>query len=335
MSKKKQLSEQVLVITGASSGIGRATAKMAAARNARVVLVARSGDELERVVREIEEAGGSAASFVGDVSKPEDMLAAAHFAVERYGRIDTWVNNAGISVYGKLRDIPLEDQRRVFDVTFWGIVYGTMAALPHLGRSRGTLINIGSEVSSMPGPLQGPYTAAKHAVAGWTDVLRIELEREQMPIAVTLIRPAGIDTPYFKHAKNLTEHEPTPPPPVYAPELVAEAILHCAVNPKRDMTVGGGAKAMIGLHQRAPRLDDKLQKRMMFKAQQSASPPQRARSGSLYEPAGPFAVSGGYGGRRRSLYTGLRLHPWASLFGFAAIGAAVAAASERPAKESF
>jgi short-subunit dehydrogenase len=242
----RKLSEQVIVITGASSGIGRATAKMAAQKGARVMLTSRSEQELANVVAEIREAGGRASFHAADVTRADQVEAVARRAEREYGRIDTWVNNAGISAYGPIERLGLDDMRRVMDVTFWGVVNGTRTALPLLRKAGGgALINIGSEVSTAAIPLQGLYVAAKHAVAGFTDVLRQELEKERAPISVTLIRPGSIDTPFFRHAQSVTGREPAPPPPVYAPEMVADVILHCASHVERDIVVGGAARAMI------------------------------------------------------------------------------------------
>lgn len=322
----KKLSEQVIVITGASSGIGRATAKMAAARGAEVLLTARSAPELAKVVAEIQAAGGRADHYAADVTRPEQLEAVAEYADKHFGRIDTWVNNAGVSAYGRIEQLGLDDMRRVMDVTFWGVVNGCRTALPRLRQQGGALINIGSEVSTAPVPLQGPYVAAKHAVAGFTDVLRLELEKDKVPISITLIRPGSIDTPFFRHAKSVTGQEPAPPPPVYAPELVAEAILHCAEHPERDIVVGGAARAMIGLEQAAPRVADKLFGRTLFASQQGGAL-ERDYEGSLYEPSGPGSAHGGYNGRRHSLYTTASLHPWASAFTMLALGAGIAAAT--------
>lgn len=322
----KKLSEQVIVVTGASSGIGRATAKMAARRGAQVVLTARSSAELAKIVAEIELGNGRATHYVADVTRPEQVEAVAAFAEKEFGRIDTWVNNAGVSAYGRIEQLGLDDMRRVMDVTFWGVVNGTRAALPRLKKQGGALINIGSEVSSAPAPLQGPYVAAKHAVLGFTDVLRLELEKDRVPVAVTLIRPGSIDTPFFRNAKSAMGQEPAPPPPVYAPELVAEAILHCAQHPERDIVVGGAARAMIGLARSAPRVADKLFERTLFAAQQ-AGELSRDPEGSLYRASGRSSVHGGYNGRRRSLYTTAAMHPWASALTVMALGAGLAAAT--------
>ncbi len=321
----KKLSDQVIVITGASSGIGRATAKMAASRGAQVLLTARSTPELVKVVSEIREAGGRAEYYSADVTRPEQLEAAAEYAEKELGRIDTWVNNAGVSVYGRIEQLGLDDMRRVMDVTFWGAVNGTRSALPRLRKQGGALINVGSEVCSAPVPLQGPYVAAKHALLGFTDVLRLELEKDGAPVSVTLIRPGSVDTPFFRHAKSVTGQEPAPPPPVYAPEIVAEAILHCAEHPERDVVVGGAARAMISLSQAAPRWADRLLRRTLFSKQQGR-PRHGIGEGSLYEPGGPSSAHGGYDGRRHSFYTTASLHPWASAFTMLALGVGIFAA---------
>lgn len=240
----KPLKDQVIVITGASSGIGLVTARMAAKRGARVVLTARNHEALQQAAQEItsdETSGGMAAYVAADVSDESAVRRVAEEAVARFGRIDTWVNGAGVSVYGRLMDISLEDQRRLFETNFWGVVIGSRIAVPHL-RKGGALINIGSVLSDRAIPLQGIYCATKHAVKAYTDSLRMELEHDRLPIAVTLIKPYSIDTPYAEHAKNYLATEPSFPPPVYAPEVVAEAILHCAEHPTRDVYAGGRRK---------------------------------------------------------------------------------------------
>lgn len=307
----KALKDQVIVITGASSGIGLVTARMAAKRGARVVLNARNEEALSRVIREINAEGGKAIHVAGDVGVFADVQHIAHEAIRHFGGFDTWVNNAGVSIYGPVLDQSLRDQRRLFDTNYWGVVHGSMVACNHLRSRGGALINIGSVLSDVAIPIQGTYCATKHAVKGYTDALRLELEEEGALISVTLIKPSAIDTPYTKHAKNLMEVEPQNPPPVYAPETVAEAILHCAENSERDLYVGGGGKVLAEAGRIAPRLTDKLMEATMFDVQKSERPKPDGRRDSLYAPMRDGEERGGYPGHvsESSVYTKASLHP--------------------------
>ncbi len=309
--KLKDLSDQVIVITGASSGIGLVTARMAAQRGARLVLNARNEEALRLVTEQINEAGGEAIHVTGDVGQFEDVQNIADEAIRRFGGFDTWVNNAGVSIYGPVLDQPLEDQRRLFDTNYWGVVHGCIVACQHLRQRGGALINVGSVLSDVAIPIQGTYCASKHAVKGYTDALRMELEEEGAPISVTLIKPAAIDTPYIHHAKNLLPVEPQNPPPVYAPEIVAEAILHCAENPERDLYVGGGGRVLAEAGRLAPRVTDKLMEARMFSVQQSGKPKPANRRDSLHAPAKDGDERGGYPGHvsESSIYTKAALHP--------------------------
>jgi NAD(P)-dependent dehydrogenase (short-subunit alcohol dehydrogenase family) len=307
----KPLKEQVIVITGATSGIGLATAKRAAERGARVVLCSRNESGLREAVAQIEESGGTARGVVADVSNPGDVERLAASAIEDFGSLNTWVNNAGVSFYGRLTEVALEDMRQLFEVNFWGMVHGARAAVPRLKASGGALINIGSVVSDRAIPLQGAYSASKHAVKGFTDALRMELEEEGAPISVTLIKPSAIDTPYFQHAKNYMEVQPKPPAPVYAPEVVANAVLRAAEHPIRDITIGGGGRVLTALGAALPRLTDYYMERAMFEAQRSDAPAEQT-AGNLYHSAGQAgAERGSYSGHvmRSSVYTQTALLP--------------------------
>ena len=310
--KLKDLKDQVIVITGASSGIGLVTARMAAKRGARVVLNARNEEALRRVTKEINAEGGQAIQVAGDVGVFADVQNIADEAIRHFGTFDTWVNNAGVSIYGPVLDQSLRDQRRLFDTNYWGVVYGSIVACKHLRSRGGALINIGSVLSDVAIPIQGTYCATKHAVKGYTDALRLELEDEGAPISVTLIKPSAIDTPYTQHAKNLMTVEPQNPPPVYAPETVAEAILHCAENPERDLYVGGGGKVLSSAGQHAPRLTDKLMQATMFDMQKSDRPKPIDRRHSLYTHTKDGEERGDYPGHvaESSIYTKASLHPW-------------------------
>lgn len=280
----KKLSDQVIVITGATSGIGLTTARMAAAQGAKLVLAARAEDALQRLESELQTFGTEALVVPTDVGSKDEVAALAKAAVARFGRIDTWVNNAGISIFGRLEEVSEEDSHRLFQTNFWGVVNGSLEAVKQMKKSGGALINLGSELSDVSVPLQGMYSASKHAVKGFTDSLRMELEKEDAPIAVTLIKPAAIDTMFAVHAKNYMDVEPKLPPPIYAPELVAEAILHAAQHPKRDVHVGGASKlnSVGGFH--LPRLFDKMGETTMWNQQRSDKPSRWGRKDSLHSP---------------------------------------------------
>ena len=308
----KKVGEQVLVITGASSGVGLVTAKLAARRGARVVLAARNERDLERAVEEIRREGGRAAFAVADVADPAQVERIARTAIDEFGRIDTWVNNAAVSMYGRIMDLSLDDMRRQFDVNYWGHVHGSRTAVPHLRKEGGALINVASALADRAIPLQGNYCAAKHAIKAFTDSLRMELEEERAPVSVTLVKPGSIDTPFFEKAKTLFDVEPQPVPPVYAPEVVAETILHCAEHPVRDIVVSGMAK-VIGMANLVPRLADRYMERTTFGSQLTDIPVTADRKDNLYAPV---EHDGGERGRTwkgrtkgTSLYTTAALHP--------------------------
>ena len=309
--KLKKLSDQTIVITGASSGIGLITARMAAKRGARVVLNARNEEVLSVVAKEINDAGGEAIHVTGDVAQFDEVQNIADKAVQHFGGIDTWVNNAAVSIYGPVLDQSLEDHRRLFETNYWGLVHGCMVACAHLREHGGALINIGSVLSEVAIPIQGTYCASKHAIKGYTDALRMELEEEGAPISVTLVKPSTIDTPYIKHAKNLLPVEPLNPPPVYAPDTVAEAILHCAEHPKREVYVGGGGKVLVEAGHHAPWLTDKLMEATFFDLQKSDRPTPSHRRDNLYAPSEGGKERGEYPGHvaESSIYTKASLHP--------------------------
>ena len=293
----KPLAEQVIVITGASSGIGLVTARLAAKQGAAVVLAARNEAALTELAEEITGGGGRAVAVTCDVGKVEEVAQVAETAIREFGRFDTWVNNAGIAIFGQVWDVPLEDWHRMFATTYWGVVHGSLAAVRHY-RERGgvgSIVNIGSFFDQRATPVQGTYSSAKFAVRGFTDVLRMELEHNDVPVSVSLIHPGRIDTPYNEHAGDTMPMQPVHHGMVYPPEAVAEAILWCAAHPKRDMYVGSQAKFASLLGAVAPRLTDKLFERIMYTSHQSRD---RVSSGSpsraLYEA--------GYGGRERGTH---------------------------------
>lgn len=277
----KPIDEQVIVITGASSGIGLATALAAARQGAKLVLVSRSQQTLDEICARISEAGGQAIAVAADVGDRQQVSAVAAAAIARFGRIDTWVNDAGVSIYGRLDEVSDEDNERLFRTNFWGVVYGSLVALPHLRTNGGALINIGSEASEAAIPLQGMYSASKHAVKGFTDSLRLELEADKAPVSVTLIQPTAVDTPYPQHAGNYLDQEPKLPTPMIEPEKVAAAILDAAVSPARDVKVGAMATLNTTMATLMPWLGDMMAKMQIGRQQRSEAP--HARQGTLYD----------------------------------------------------
>ncbi|HMD34034.1 MAG TPA: SDR family oxidoreductase [Vicinamibacterales bacterium] len=324
----KRVGEQIIVITGASSGIGMTTAGAAAARGASVVLAARSVSELNHITERINQRGGHAFAVACDVTRPGDVEQLAASAVAKFGRIDTWINNAGVGAYGRLLDQPIADKRELFDVDFWSVVYGCRAAVAQLRESGGVIINIGSQVSGRAAPLLGIYSAAKHAVKAYTDALRMELEHDRIPVWLTLVMPGPIDTPFPQHAVNYLAHEPQHVPPVYPPEEVARTILRCAERPVRDIMVGGVPKVQALLAAIAPRLTDLMMERQMISGMESRRP--RESSDSLRRPSGEdYGQRHGrhpQAGFARSAYTRAALHDVGRAVAFIAVAAGAAAA---------
>ncbi|HZR22510.1 MAG TPA: SDR family oxidoreductase [Vicinamibacterales bacterium] len=299
----KKLDEQVIVITGASSGIGLTTAQMAARKGASVVMAARSEAELRGAAAEIRESGGKATAIPADVSNPDEVEAIAEHAMREFGRIDTWVNNAGLGMYGRLVDQSIADKRAIFETNFWSVVYGCRAAVKRMRAQGGVIVNIGSEVSDRATPLLGMYSAAKHAVRAYNDALRMELEHDKVPIWVSLVKPGPIDTPFPHHARNTMDTEPRHAPPVYPPEEVAHAIVTCAQKPVREITVGGIPRLQLAMASIAPRVTDLIMETQMWSEIEKGGP--RWSGDSLRAPSGDD-----YGRRRghqpdkkMSLYT--------------------------------
>lgn len=283
--KLRNINEQVMVITGASSGIGLTTARLAAEQGARLVLAARNGQALDQLASELRRQGAQVATVEADVGNAADVERIGQTALERFGRIDTWVNNAGVGTFGRLEDISMEDHQRLFQTNFWGVVNGSLEAVKRMKqRGGGALINVGSEVSDRAAPLQGMYSASKHAVKAFTESLRMELEKEEAPISVTLVKPAAIDTLFAVHAKNYMDKEPTLPPPVYAPEIVARAILYCAQYPKRDIYVGGASKMISAGNAHMPRMLDHFMNATMWRQQKTKQDHVPGRRDALHAP---------------------------------------------------
>ncbi|MFC6050794.1 SDR family oxidoreductase, partial [Methylobacterium hispanicum] len=258
-----------------------------AKRGARVVLAARSQDVLARVADEL---GPNATYVVADVGRREDVQAIADKAIATFGGFDTWVNVAGLTVYGPLREIAYKDHERLIQTNLWGTVNGSLMAVEHLRKRGGALINVGSIASDLAFPFQGLYATSKHAVKGFTDTLRMELIADRAPVSVTLVKPASIDTPLPQRARNYMDREPTLPPPIYPPEEVANAILHAAVHPQRDIFVGGGGKMFVMGKEFAPGAYDELAPAIIALQKRAEEP--RDPQGALHAPRHAGEVRG-------------------------------------------
>jgi len=312
--KLRPLSEQVMVITGASSGIGLVAARQAAAAGAAVVLAARNTEALETLAAEITAAGGRALAVTTDVGRLEDVERLAATAIAEFGRFDTWVNNAGVSIYGMVDEVSVEDMRRMFDTNYWGVVYGSRAALAHYRRRTGfagAIINVGSVFGDRATPVQSTYSSSKHAVHGWTDAMRMDMEAQQVPVSVTLLHPGRIDTPYNEHAHSYMDHQPAHRGRIYPPDAVAEAIVYAAAYSVRDLFIGGQVKIAVTSAALAPRITDRVMERYMFWSQ-LADRPSRPRSESgLHHPGYGLEERGTHAGhlRSRSYYLKAEKHP--------------------------
>jgi short-subunit dehydrogenase len=319
----KPLADQIVVITGASSGIGLATARAAARRGAKLVLAARSVHSLQALADELKNEAGTEAlvvpTDVADKAQVEDL---AEAAIQRFGGFDTWINNAGTGLYGRVEDVALADMRRLFDTNFWGVVHGSLVATGHLKSKGGALINVGSTLSDRAVPLQGAYAASKHAVKAFTDALRMELDAERARVSITLIKPGAIDTPFTLNARNYLRSQPKHVPPVYSPDTVARAIVYCAETPVRDVFVGGGGKGISAMGYYTPALADRMMARFVIPGTESDRTPRLREQNGLQRPSDALRERGDHPGHvmNSSLYTTTSLHPWATGATLAAAG---------------
>jgi short-subunit dehydrogenase len=278
----KPLNQQSIVITGATSGIGLATARRAARGGACVFMIARGEKDLRALCEELQGTGARVAWAAADVADYDALAEAADKCRRLFGGFDTWVNNAGVSVIGSVLETTLEDQRRLFETNYWGVVNGSTIAAEHL-RSRpggGAIVNVGSTLSDAPSPIRGAYSASKHAVKGFTNALRMELMRDRRygvaPISLSLVKPAAVDSPYDRHARNLAGYAAQSPQPVYATHVVADAILWCATHPVREITVGGSGRLIASFYSALPGIAEPLLARF--------APVLKRDRGSDYEP---------------------------------------------------
>lgn len=321
----KAVEDQVIVLTGASSGIGLATARAAARSGARLVLVARNARALDILVDECTRQGSRAAAVPADVASREDLERVARVAIETFGGFDTWINNAAVAIYGTVEQVPVADQRRLFDVNYWGVVNGSLIAAAHLKRRGGAIVNTGSVLSDRAMMLQGPYSASKHAVKAFTDTLRMELEEERAPVSVTLIKPSGVDTEYMEHARTyLNAPGVRNPPPTYDPTVVAKAILFASAHPRRELVVGLGGWAVSAMGRFLPRATDLVMEQTGYAMQRSDDPGRPERRDNLYEPREDLSERSSLPGpsRKMSLFLEAQMHPVATFVLLAGLGAA-------------
>ena len=302
----RPVAAQVVVVVGASSGIGRETALQLGARGASVVLAARGREALEAVADEVQRLGGQPEVVPTDIADRRQSQALAQRAIDRFGRIDTWANVAAVSLYATVEQSEPEEIEQVIRVDLLGQIHGVKAVLPHLKRQGyGTIINVGSALSERAVPLQAAYSAAKHGLKGFTDALRLELEREESPISVVLIEPSSIDTPLFDHARSRLGRKPKPIPPVYQPSAVAEAILSAAEQPRRTIVVGGSGKLLLLADRVDPRLVDHMLVGDQAARTQVTDEPDDGLDNLFAPVPGPGSTTGrfGHGAKPTSLYT--------------------------------
>ena len=309
----RPLAQQTIVITGATSGIGLATTRHLSEQGAAMFLIARNEEALRTLTEELRGKGRRADFAVADVADRAALDAASNRAIELLGGYDTWINDAGIFLYGKLLDTPLEDQHRLMDVNYWGTVHGSTIAAGHLKEKGGAIINVGSVLGEFAIPFQGSYCATKFAVKGFTEAFRRELAHDRLPISLTLIKPAAIQTPIAEHARNLLGSVGTRlPPPTYDPHLVARAIAHACTHRVRDITVGGlGGGALVVANRLAPRTVDWISARAGRAVQTSDQPGREERRDNIYEPREDLAEESSLdvAKRRTSLLLEAQLRP--------------------------
>ncbi len=329
----KPVRDQVVVVMGASSGIGRATAARFAKEGAKVVVAARGEAGLRSLVEEIRADGGQACAEVADVTDPAQMRRVAQRAVTEYGGLDTWVHSAAVLLVAPFEDTTPEEFSRVVDVNLMGQVHGAMAAIPHLKSKGGALIHISSMGAKRGVPLQTAYCAAKHGIDGFVETLRMEMQRAELPVSVTNVMPATINTPLFDQARTKIGVKPVAPPPIYQADVVVDAVLYAAEHPVRDLVVGGSAKALILGEKFAPRLVDALLVRFGFEAHDTGEPKPADAPDNLFAPLDDHNTARDGFDRSawsRSVYTTLRRQPLVNRIPLAAEALAVAGSFLKP-----
>jgi NAD(P)-dependent dehydrogenase (short-subunit alcohol dehydrogenase family) len=307
---KKPLSRQILVVTGASSGLGRAIARQAGERGAKVVVTARNEEALDNCVAEVERAGSEALAVPGDVSDQQQVERVVAEAVERFGRIDTYVANAIVTVYSEAERLEPEELRRVWEVNFFGAVYGYWAALPHLRESRGTFLHVSSALAYRGIPLQAAYCSSKAGLRAFFESARVEEQKAGTDVAISLVLPGAINTPQFDRDRQKIGFQPQPVPPIYQPEPFAEATLRCVEQPVRELPISWGAQKLLWGQKLSPRAGDWVLRRNGWKSQHTGEPKPLDAPDNLFDtlPGDPGA-HGRFddGARGSTIWTRLRL----------------------------
>jgi len=310
MRNKRPIGDQVVLITGASAGLGRAVARLAAFRGARVVAVARGGDGLDGTVDELERMGAEAIGIQADVASLDDCHRAVEEAVDRFGRIDTCCANAMVTVYQEARSLQPEELRRVLDVNFLGAVNAYWASLPQLVDSRGTFVQVNSALAYRGIPLQAAYCSSKAAGRAFFESARVEHAKHGIPVDISLVLPGAINTPQFDMARQYMGKQPQPVPPIYEPEPFAEAVLHCFEHPVRELPVGWGAQKLLWGQKLSPRAADLALLRNGWKGQHTGEDKPVGAPDNLLEPLpGDRGARGRFSAQARgsTIWTSLRL----------------------------
>jgi short-subunit dehydrogenase len=284
----------VVVVTGASAGVGRATVREFARRGASIGLIARDPEALQATCREIEACGGRAVMCVADVSRASEVESGAAMIEDRLGPIDIWINNAMVTVVSPVAELSAEEVQRVTDVTYLGTVNGTLSALRRMrARNRGTIVQVGSALAYRAIPLQAPYCGAKFAIRGFTDALRSELMHDRSAVHVTMVQMPALNTPQFDWCRTKMPRQPQPVPPVFQPEVAARAIYYAAHHRRREILVGAPTLRAVWLNKLIPGLLDRYLAHFGYASQEAALPVAPDRRDNLFEPVlGDFGAHG-------------------------------------------
>lgn len=322
----KESDSRVVVVTGASAGVGRAVAQEFGARGCSVGLLARGRERLEAAKKDIEAAGGKAIVIPTDVAHAEEVEAAAERVEQELGPIDVWVNDAMTTIFAPFHEITPDEFKRATEVTYLGCVYGTMSAMKRMRRrNRGSIVQVGSALAYRSIPLQSPYCGAKHAIAGFTDSIRSELIHQKSKIHITMVQLPAMNTPQFSWCRTRLPRHPQPVPPIFQPEVAARAIVWASSHRRREIYVGWStAKAIYG-QELAPGYADKYLAKFAYSGQETCEPIAPDRPDNLFEPAaGQFGAHGIFDDRARSVspLTWLDLHRGAAAIGVAAFAGA-------------